>query len=71
MIVNQLLETMDHPYGIIELLYQQVLGGRELPPDELIAGIKKVTKLDVVQAAEKLQQDTVYLLTSKEASANA
>lgn len=71
LIVNQLLETMDHPYGIIELLYQQVLGGRELPPDELIAGIKKVTKLDVVQAAEKLQQDTVYLLTSKEASANA
>lgn len=65
LIVNQLLETMDHPQGIIELLYQQVLGNKKLPPEQLIAQIKQVTKEDVVNIAGKIEEDTVYLLTSE------
>ncbi|GAB3794940.1 EF-P 5-aminopentanol modification-associated protein YfmF [Virgibacillus kimchii] len=63
LIVNQLLETMDHPQGIIELLYQQVLGGITRSPEELIENIKKVTKRDVIDAANKIEEDTLYLLT--------
>src|SRR5699024_9480772 len=59
LIVNQLLETMDHPQGIIELLYQQVLGNKKLPPEQLIAQIKQVTKEDVVNIAGKIEEDTV------------
>ncbi|PAV30063.1 peptidase M16 [Virgibacillus profundi] len=65
LIVNQLLETMDHPQGLIELLYQQVLGDKELPPEKLIESIKKVTKEDVTKLADKIDEDTVYLLTSE------
>ncbi len=63
LIVNQLLTAMDHPQGIIELLYQQVLGGKKITPDQLIQGIKQVTKEEVVQIAGNIEEDTVYLLT--------
>ncbi|RLL45376.1 insulinase family protein [Oceanobacillus piezotolerans] len=69
-IVNQLLETMDHPQGLIELLYQQVIGDKELTPDQLIENIKLVNKEDVIGVANKVQEDTVYLLTSKGGQAN-
>ncbi|MYL59048.1 insulinase family protein [Virgibacillus halodenitrificans] len=65
LITNQLLETMDHPQGLIELLYQQVLSDWILPPKQLIDNINKVTKEDVVQVAKKLEEDTLYLLTTK------
>ncbi|WP_106497564.1 EF-P 5-aminopentanol modification-associated protein YfmF [Lentibacillus sp. Marseille-P4043] len=63
LIVNQLLETMDHPQGIIEMLYQQVIGNKKLPPEQLIADINQVKKQDIVDVANKLELDTVYLLT--------
>lgn len=65
LIINQLLETMDHPQGMIELLYQQVLGNKEITPDQLINNIKQVTKEQVINIAEKIEEDTVYLLTGK------
>ncbi|MFD2045711.1 EF-P 5-aminopentanol modification-associated protein YfmF [Ornithinibacillus salinisoli] len=64
LIVNQLLETMDHPQGIIELLYQQVIANNELKPTELIHKIKQVKLEEVSQVATKIEQDTVYLLTT-------
>lgn len=65
LLINQLLETLDHPQGIIELLYQQVLANKEMTPDDFIAGIKKVTKESVLKIAGKIEADTVYLLTSE------
>lgn len=65
LIVNQLLETLDNPQGIIEMLYQQVIGENNLTPEQLIDGIKQVTKEEVTQVAQKIEEDTVYLLTSK------
>lgn len=66
LIINQLLETLDHPQGIVELLYQQVIGDKQITPDELIDNIRQVTKEDVVYVASQIKEDTVYLLTSKE-----
>src|SRR5699024_5653345 len=51
LLVNQLLETMDSSRGIVELFYQQVVGGKKLPPNELIDQIKQVTKEDIVRVA--------------------
>lgn len=65
LIVNQLLETMDHPQGLIELLYQQVLGNKTVAPEKLIESIQHVSKEDVIAVADKLEEDTVYLLTSE------
>ncbi|MFA1821223.1 EF-P 5-aminopentanol modification-associated protein YfmF [Virgibacillus oceani] len=71
LIVNQLLETMDHPQGIIELLYQQVLAGVTRSPEELIENIKQVTKQDVINASKKIDEDTLYLLTQEGRGTNA
>ncbi|MBP2077719.1 EF-P 5-aminopentanol modification-associated protein YfmF [Oceanobacillus polygoni] len=65
LIINQLKETMDHPQGLIEILYQQVIGKRLMTPTELLDGIQNVTKEEVVQVAGKVEEDTVYLLTSE------
>lgn len=70
MIVNQLLETMDHSQGTIELLYQQVIGEKQIPTEQMIEEIKNVTKEQVVRVAEKIEEDTVYLLTSEGGNAN-
>ncbi|MFQ3543268.1 pitrilysin family protein [Halobacillus rhizosphaerae] len=63
-VINQLQETMDNASGLIEILYHQMLSGAEMPAEQLIANIRKVTKQDVVEMANKIQLDTVYFLTS-------
>lgn len=65
LIVNQLLETLDNPQGIIELLYQQVIADKTITPEQLMTNIQKVTKDDVIQMASKIEEDTVYLLTNE------
>lgn len=65
LIVNQLLETLDHPQGIIEMLYQQVVANHTLSPDELIANIQQVSKQDILDVAQHIVEDTTYLLTNK------
>jgi predicted Zn-dependent peptidase len=71
LIVSQILETIDNPVGLIETLYQQVIGNKQLPVEEMLDAIRQVTKDDVLQAAAKVQLDTVYLLTNKEAENHA
>ncbi|QTM99472.1 insulinase family protein [Sediminibacillus dalangtanensis] len=70
LVVNQLLETMDHPQGLIEILYHQVLAETEVSPDQMIERVKQVTREDVLHVGEKIEQDTVYFLTSKGGSGN-
>lgn len=65
LIVNQLLETLDNSQGIIELLYQQVIADKTITPEQLITNIQKVTKDDVIHMADKIEEDTVYLLTNE------
>ncbi|SFA76560.1 Predicted Zn-dependent peptidase [Lentibacillus halodurans] len=65
LIINQLLETMDNSKGMIELLYQQVVADTERSPETLIEGIQNVSKDDVIQVANKLYLDTIYLLTNE------
>lgn len=68
LLVSQLLEAMDNAQNLIELMYQNLLGGKSDGIDALLKEIKQVTKADVVHTAKKLKADTVYFLTSKEIS---
>lgn len=68
LMTSQLLDAMDDAQGLIELLYRNVLGGRDRSLDALLDDIRKVTKEEIIATANKLQLDTVYLLTSKEES---
>ncbi|WP_138414727.1 EF-P 5-aminopentanol modification-associated protein YfmF [Aquibacillus sediminis] len=70
MVVNQLQETTDHPQGLIEVLYHQILTDHPLPPDDLMEGVKKVTKKDVLKVANKIALDTIYFLTEKGGSSD-
>lgn len=65
---SQFLEAMDHAQGLIELLYQNDLGGRTVGLEQLLEDIKLVTKEDVIQMANEVVPDTVYFLTGKEKS---
>lgn len=65
LIISEIRETLDHPQGIIELLYQQVVANKKMFPADFIENIKKVTKDDIVEVARKIEQDTVYLLTNE------
>ncbi|WP_430785821.1 EF-P 5-aminopentanol modification-associated protein YfmF [Virgibacillus flavescens] len=64
-IINKLLETLDHPLGVIELLYQQVVANFKLSPIEFIENIKKVEKKNIIEVAQQIEEDTTYLLTNK------
>ncbi|GAA0448898.1 MAG: EF-P 5-aminopentanol modification-associated protein YfmF [Bacillota bacterium] len=70
LISNQLLETLDHPQGTIEFLYQQVLSNKKVEPLAFIEQIKRVTKEEVVAVANKLEEDTLYLLTAEKGDSN-
>jgi predicted Zn-dependent peptidase len=61
-IKNQLLETIDTPYGMTEVLYHNVVAKTNRTIEEWIEGVEKVQKDEIVQLAEKIQLDTVYFL---------
>lgn len=65
LIISELKEALDSPNGIVELLYQQVVGNKEFTPQTFMNKINKVTKEDVATIAEKIELDTVYLLTNE------
>lgn len=65
LVISQLLEAEDSARGTIELLYEQVIGGKEQALDEYRAKLAKVTKAEVVAVAQKVKMDTIYLLTNE------
>ncbi|WP_245579650.1 EF-P 5-aminopentanol modification-associated protein YfmF [Alteribacter aurantiacus] len=67
---NQLLETMDAPRGLVELMYHNELGSKKRELDDWIPNIEKVTKEDVVRVAEKIELDTIYFLKGTEGDSN-
>lgn len=66
LIISNIKETLDHPTGTIELLYQQVVGEKQLLPETFIEQIKKVTKDEVVNVAKQINLDTIYVLVGEE-----
>ncbi|MDY6825751.1 MAG: pitrilysin family protein [Bacillota bacterium] len=64
-LINQLLSRLDSPQHLISNHLEGVVGGRQWPVVELIEGIKKVSRADIMAVAERIQPDTVYLLQSR------
>ncbi|OZM58632.1 peptidase M16 [Lottiidibacillus patelloidae] len=59
---NQILETLDNARGVVEILYHNVIANTDLSIDDMLSGIEKVTKEEVIEVANKIQLDTVYFL---------
>lgn len=65
MIVHSLKETMDSNQGLVELFYQLQVAETEFSLQDLFTRIESVTKEDVVEVAQKVEEDTLYLLTAE------
>lgn len=65
-IKNQLLETIDTARGMIEVFYQNAVAGKPNPINEWLEGIDSVTKQQIMEVANKIQQDTIYFLKGSE-----
>jgi predicted Zn-dependent peptidase len=63
---NQLLETIDTPRGLVEVLYHNVVSKRKRPLEEWLSGADRVTREDIVRVAGKVELDTIYFLTGME-----
>ena len=64
LLLNDYLETLDHPQGIVELYYQGIIAESNIKPEDLMERIKRVSYDDVVQVGKSITKDTIYLLTN-------
>jgi len=64
---NQLLETLDTPRGLVEVLYHNVVSSRNRSIDEWLEAIEAVTRDEIVSVAKDIELDTIYFLTRMEA----
>lgn len=62
-IENQFLETIDTARGLTEILYHNVVAHQTIELDEWLGRVRKTTKNDIIEAAHKIEMDTVYFLT--------
>lgn len=63
---NQLLETIDVPRGLIEILYHYVIANDKITLDEWLEKTETISKEEVVQVANQIQLDSIYFLTGTE-----
>ncbi|KKB71753.1 MULTISPECIES: EF-P 5-aminopentanol modification-associated protein YfmF [Bacillus] len=65
-IKNQILETLDTPYGLVEFIYQQAAAQTEFSLEEWLGRIDSVTKDDIIEVGKKIELDTTYFLKGTE-----
>ncbi|EDL63977.1 EF-P 5-aminopentanol modification-associated protein YfmF [Bacillus sp. SG-1] len=63
---NQILETIDTPRGLVEILYHNVVAGKKIGLDEWLESIENVSKEEITAVAQKVNMDTIYFLTGME-----
>ncbi|MGG4398026.1 pitrilysin family protein [Paenibacillus thiaminolyticus] len=66
MLINLLLEAYDTPLGIIDISMEAVDSGFSSNIVDQINRINRVSKSDVIRAANKWELDTIYFLNRKE-----
>lgn len=70
-IINSWRGVSDGARSLADWYFQRSYSGGSESPEEFIEQLKKVTKDDVIKAANSLKLDTVYVLTGKEVAENA
>ncbi|MBO0996815.1 insulinase family protein [Bacillus sp. SD075] len=63
---NQLLETIDVSRGLVEILYHNVVSGKDISLDDWFAKTERTTKEEIIAVGQKIQLDTIYFLTEAE-----
>lgn len=70
LIINQYKQTLDDPFGLTEVMYNQQIAQANRTTEELFSLINQVDADDITKVANKLELDTVYYLTTTEGGAN-
>ena len=65
--LNGIKGVSDNANDIGNWYFQRIYSGDIFTPEEYIERLKKVTREEVIAAANSLRLDTVYVLTGKEA----
>lgn len=66
-LLNNIKGVNDNANNIGNWYFQRIYAGEIFTPEEYIEKLKKVTREEVIAAANSLKLDTVYVLTGKEA----
>lgn len=66
---NQMLETLDTSRGMIELFHHNSVSDKYVEMGEWLQQMSKVSKEEIIEAAKKIELDTVYFLTGSEGNA--
>ncbi|RYM07132.1 insulinase family protein [Sporolactobacillus sp. THM7-7] len=64
---NILLESLDSPFSIVNLLYQRVLGSTFTSVEDRLKNIDAVTRDEIIEAAKRTALDTIFFLKSEAA----
>jgi predicted Zn-dependent peptidase len=67
-LTNQLKEIKDRPFELINYHYHSVLGGTTRTLEQFMQAIRETTRDDVIDAAQKVELDTIYFLRNKTGS---
>lgn len=59
---NAILETLDNPHAIINILYQRVLSGESRTIEDWLKHVDSVTKEEIIEVAGKTRLDTIFFL---------
>ena len=65
-VISGFTQLTDSPAATEAFLLRRVLAGVEQTREECIAAVKKVTRDQIVRAANKIKLDTVYILEGNE-----
>jgi predicted Zn-dependent peptidase len=71
MLTNQVKESNDQPFQLMDRFFNGIVGGKVRTSDELLSGIEAVTKEDIQRVANKVEMDTIYFLTGEESEVSA
>lgn len=63
---NQFLETIDSARGLIEVLYNNVVGQSKVELSDWIEKPQLVTRDEIIAVAKKIEMDTIYFLSGTE-----
>ncbi|MFJ5713273.1 EF-P 5-aminopentanol modification-associated protein YfmF [Neobacillus sp. NPDC093127] len=66
-IQNQMLETLDTPRGLQEVLYHNVIAKTAIHLEAWLTEMQKTSKEAIMAVAKKIDLDTIYFLTGTEA----
>ncbi|MCB5235430.1 MULTISPECIES: EF-P 5-aminopentanol modification-associated protein YfmF [Niallia] len=66
---NQMLETLDTSRGMIELFYHNGVSDKYVEMGEWLHIMSKVSREEIIEAAKKIELDTIYFLTGSEGNA--